>query len=71
MFIDRTFEHESRTIAKFKDHLNFNHRLKDHKLLPQSLRFNLPIKCKEGFLIAKKAGHAYHRLLNSNCHTGP
>lgn len=63
------FEHESCVIAKFKDHLHFNHRLKEHNLLPQSLRFNPPVKSKEGYRIANKAGLAYLRLRISNCHT--
>ena len=40
----RSFERETLAIARFKSHLNFNHRLKENRVLPDSLRFNPPIK---------------------------
>ena len=64
----RSFERETLAIARFKSHLNFNHRLKENRVLLDSLRFNPPIKCKEGYDIAKKAGLAYLRLRIKNCH---
>ena len=42
--------------------------LKRTSLLPSSLRFNPPIKCKEGYNIARKAGFAYLRLRIQHCH---
>ena len=64
----RNFEREMLVITRFKNHLNFNHRLKENRVLAKSLRFNPPIKCKEGYNIVKKAGLAYLRLRINNCH---
>ena len=64
----RNFEREMLAITRFKNHLNFNHKLKENRVLPNSLRFNPPIKCKEGYDIAKKAGLTYLRLRITNCH---
>ena len=65
----RTLERETLSITRFKDHLYFNHRLKDKNILPKSLQFNPPVKSREGWKIARKAGQAYLRLRISNCHT--
>ena len=64
----RTLEPVTLSVTKFKDHLHFNHRLKDNNILPKSLQFNPPVKSREGWKIAKKAGQAYLRLRISNCH---
>lgn len=56
-------------MTRFKDHLYFNHRLKDNNILPKSLQFNPPVKSREGWKTARKAGQAYLRLRISNCHT--
>ena len=66
--IARNFERETLAITRFKNHLNFSHRHKDHRVLPKRLRFNRRIKCKEGYDIAKKAGLAYLRLCISYCY---
>ena len=65
----RTLEEATLNVTRFKDHLHFNHRLKDHHILPKSLQFSPPVKSREGWKIAKKAGLAYLRLRISNCHT--
>ena len=65
----RTLERVTPSVTRFKDHLHFNHRLKDNNILPKSLQFNPPIKSKEGWKIVRKAGQAYLRLRISNCHT--
>ena len=65
----RTLERVTLNVTRFKDHLYFNHRLKDNNILPKSLQFNLPVKSREGWKIAKRAGQAYLRLRISNCHT--
>ena len=44
-------------------------RLKDNNILPKSLQFNPPVKSKEGWKIARKAGQAYLRLRILNCLT--
>ena len=64
----RVYEHTSYKINKFKDHLHFNHRLKENNCLPPSLQFNSPIKSKKGFEIANRSGMAYLRLRISDCH---
>lgn len=64
----RTLERVTLNVTRFKDHLYFNHRLKDNNILPKSLQFNPPVKSSEGWKIARKAGQAYLRLRISNCH---
>ena len=66
--IARNFERETLAITRFKNLLNFNHRLKENRIIPKRLRFNPPIKYKEGYDIAKKADLAYLRLRINNCH---
>ena len=63
-----TLERVTLSVMRFKDHLHFNHRLKDNNILPKSLQFNPPVKSKEGWKIDRKAGQAYLRLRISNCH---
>ena len=65
----RTLERVTLSVTRFKDHLHFNHRLKDNNILPKSLQFNPPVKSREGWKIATKAGQAFLRLRISNCHT--
>ena len=65
----RALERVTLSVMRFKDHLHFNHRLKDNNILPKTLQFNPPVKSKEGWKIARKAGQAYLRLRLSNCHT--
>ena len=65
----RTLERDTLSVKRFKDHLYFNHRLKDNNALRHSLQFNPSIKSREGWKIAKKAGQFYLRLRISNCHT--
>lgn len=69
MKLARTLERVTLSVTRFKDHLHFNHRLQDNNTLPKSLQFNPPVKSREGWKIAKKAGQAYLRLRISNCHT--
>ena len=55
-------------ITRHKSHLSFNHLLKKHKVLPKSSEFMPPVKCQEGYKIARKAGRAYLRLRISQSH---
>ena len=60
--IARDLERKSLNIVKQKEHLTFSHVLKRAQILPKSLRFNPPVKCREGFKIAKKAGWSFLKL---------
>lgn len=48
--------------------LTFNHALKRAQILPKSLPFNPPVKCKEGFKITKKAGWSFLKLRIQSSH---
>ena len=61
-------ERKSLNIVKQKEHLTFNHALKRGQILPKSLRFNPPVKCKEGFRITKKAGWSLLKLRIQSSH---
>ena len=64
----RDFERKSIALARYKKHLTFNHLLKSHGVLPPSLSFTPPIRTKEGYKIARKAGLKYLRLRITHCH---
>lgn len=48
--------------------MTFNHSLKRAGILPKSLQFNPPDKCKEGFKIAKRTGWSYLKLRIQTAH---
>ena len=64
--IERDLERKSLSIVKQKEH--FNHALKRAQILPKSLRFKPPVKCKEGFRITKKAGWSFQKLRIQSSH---
>ncbi len=55
-------------IAKYRSHLYFNHRCKDNKVLPFSLRFKPPIRSKKGYKLMVNAGFSFLRLRINDCH---
>ncbi len=55
-------------IAKYRSHLYFNHRCKDNKVLPFSLRFKPPIRSKKGYKQMVNAGFSFLRLRINDCH---
>ncbi len=55
-------------IAKYRSHLYFNHRCKDNKVLPFSLRFKPPLRSKKGYKLMVNAGFSFLRLLINDCH---
>ena len=68
MLLARNLERNGYAIVRHKSHLTFNHSMKYNRMLPKSLQFTPPIKCQEGYKIAKKAGMAYLRLRISHSH---
>ena len=55
-------------IAKYRSHLYFNHRCKDNKVLPLSLRFKPPIRCAKGYKLMENTGFSFVRLRIDQCH---
>ena len=45
---------DSCQVYKYRSHLYFNHRCKDNKVLPFSLRFKPPIRSKKGYKLMVK-----------------
>ena len=48
-------------LARYKNHSIFNLRCKKLQLIPPSLRVSCPVRTREGFRIADRAGHAFVR----------
>jgi hypothetical protein len=55
-------------IAKYRSHLYFNHRCKENKVLPFSLRFKPPIRSKKGYKLMGNTGFSFLRLRIKDCH---
>jgi hypothetical protein len=55
-------------IAKYRSHLYFNHRCKESKVLPFSLRFKPPIRSRKGFKLMENTGFSFLRLRVNDCH---
>jgi hypothetical protein len=56
-------------IAKYRSHLYFNHRCKENKVLPFSLRFKPPIRSGKGFIkLMENTGSSFLRLRINDCH---
>ena len=55
-------------IAKYRSHLFFNHRCKENKVLPPSLRFRPPIRSVKGYKLMENTGFSFPRLRIDQCH---
>jgi hypothetical protein len=55
-------------IAKYRSHLYFNHRCKENKVLPFSLRFKPPIRSKKGYKLMENTVFSFLRLRIDDCH---
>ena len=66
--IARDLERRSLIAVKQKEHLTFSHTLKRANVLPKSLQFNPPVKCKEGYKIARKTGWKFLKLRIQSLH---
>ena len=55
-------------IAKYRSHLYFNHRCKENKVLPHSLRFKPLVRSKKGFKLMENTGFSFLRLRIDDCH---
>ena len=49
-------------IAKYRSNLYFNHRCKENKVFPFSLRFKPPIRSRKGYKLMENTGFSFLRL---------
>ena len=59
--LTRKYDRTCSKLARFKNHSIFNLRCKKLRVIPPSLRVSCPVRTKEGFRGADRAGHAFVR----------
>ena len=56
-------------IAKYRCHLNFNHRCKENYVLPSSLRFRPSLRSAKGYKLMVRTGFSFLKLRIDECHS--